>query len=930
MTEDLARSDAPVPTAAEWRALVAREREQRALLSNIAGMVYRGYAEPPWQFTYVSDGVEGLTGYSPSFFLEEGHRWAEIMVQEDVEPVARQLSAQAQEGREVRVEYRIRCRDGSIRWVDGRVRTFPGEPSIYSGTVFDIDERKRAEQAFAESQEHQRFIIESVPATLWTAHPNGDIEFISSAGKTYVGASIEQRVGYGWLDFVHPEDAERVRNRWRRSLETGELYEVGFRQGDLRGGYRWLQARGICRRDAHGRIVRWYGTTTDVTQLVHTQAQLHDSEELASATMQTVPGIVWRADPNGTLTFISDACEAQLGWTAAEVMGNRWLELVHQDDAPALAALWGRALKTGDAIDTRYRVRNRQGAHRWHQVRAIAGRDAAGNVTRWNGLAIDIEDLLQARWAAESAVRAKSAFLSTMSHEIRTPLNAVLGYAGLLSDTALGAEQRDFVNGIRASGDHLLGVINDILDFSKMESGHLALDFADCDLRQLLESALDIVASQAAARQIELLYRIAEGVPALCHADPARLKQVLLNLLGNAVKFTTQGEIEVSVTARPLTPDEWEFEFAVRDTGVGIPTESLNRLFRDFSQLDDTVSRRYGGTGLGLAISKRLVEAHGGCIRVTSQPDRGSTFTFVIPSRRCASERMFPFTPHPGLKGRHVLIVDDNVASLDSLRGVFRSWGFDVTLADANLPASPRVPPGLDGGSPATFDLAVLDHPMPFDRDLQLVRRLRQARPSVPVLLMTSLGTSLDPDVVAAAGVTATLSKPLHQAALYETVCRSMGVGAATTDTPTSPPPTSPDRMPPLRLLLAEDNMANRKVAQLLLRKMGYSALDVATNGREAVDAVQARIYDVVLMDVQMPELDGLDATRRIRREVPLPLQPQILALTANATAEDREACLRAGMDGYLSKPIDPVRLAHALRAAAERLERRHVDLRNS
>ena len=918
MTDEKAGGDEIVPSAADWRALVARERDLRSLLSNVSGMVYRASAAPPWQFTFVSDGVESLTGYPASFFLAEGHRWAEIMVSEDVAPVAEQLAAQIQEGSEGRVEYRIRCRDGTIRWVEGRVRTCTGEPPVYTGTVFDIDERKRAERALEESREHQRFIIESVPATLWTARADGAIDFVSSAGQTYVGASIEQRRGHGWLDFVHPDDVGRVRQRWQHALETGEPYQVRFRQSDLNGGYRWLQARGICRRDSDGHVLGWYGATTDVTELEHAQAQLQDSEELASATMQTVPGIVWRADRNGTLTFISDACEAQLGWTAAEVMGNRWLELVHPDDVPGLAALWGEALKTGAAIDTRYRVRNRQGAHRWHQVRAIAGCDAAGNITRWNGLAIDIEDLLQARWAAESAVRARSAFLSTMSHEIRTPLNAVLGYTSLLCDTALATEQRDYVNAIRASGDHLLGVINDILDFSKMESGKLALDFAQCDLRPLIESALDLVASQAAVKRLELLYSIADDVPASFHADPGRLKQVLVNLLSNAVKFTAEGEVELTVTARPLAAAELELQFAVRDTGVGIPAHNLGRLFRDFSQLDDSVSRRYGGTGLGLAISKRLVEAHGGCIRVTSEPQRGSTFSFVIPTRPIATEATSQPHPHPALKGRRVLIVDDNAASLDNLRRLFRQWGFEVTLADANIPSPTE-------GDSDGFDLAVIDHPMTLTGDLHMARRIENGVP-VPVLLLTTLGTTVDPGAAAAAGVAAIQSKPVHYQSLYDTVCRILKV-------PIAPPIQGPAPLapahptPPLRLLLAEDNVANRKVAQLLLRKMGYIHLDVATNGREAVEAVRSTAYDVILMDVQMPELDGLDATRRIRRELPVDFQPQILALTANATAEDREDCLRAGMDGYLSKPIDPVRLAQALRTAADRLQRRRAHL---
>lgn len=892
--------------------LAESEHRFRSLIENMPAMVFRCEAKPPWRVIYASEGIERLSGYPAAHFVEGGLPWASVIHPEDVARVSDEVAAKMAAGLPMRVEYRIVRRDGSEHWVEGRSRATADGSRWLDATVFDIDDRKRTELALTESEEHLRYTLQSVSSGVWTALPDGRIDFVSDAGRTYVGSTPQQRQGDGWLNYVHPDDVERVRARWNHSLQTGNLYDCSFRQAALDGEYHWLQARAISRRDADGKVLRWYGITTDVGELVRMQEQLRESEELASATIQSVPGIVWRARADGQLNFVSDACTAVLGYTPQKMVEEGWNRVIHPEDVAEVQQRWDQALQTGERFESRHRFRNAQGVYRWFQVGAIATRDGKGRISRWHGLATDIEDLLQARLVAESATRAKSVFLSTMSHEIRTPLNAVLGFSGLLADTELDSQQRDFLNSIRASGDHLLGVINDILDYSKLESGSLSLEFAPCDLREVIESALDIVASQAGPKNLELLYRVEADVPPGCRADPTRLRQVLVNLLGNAVKFTPAGEVQVNVSARPLAIDEFEFEFRVRDTGIGIPADQIGRLFRDFSQVDDSVARRFGGTGLGLAISKRLVEAHGGTIKVESQVGVGSTFIFRIPAQVCAAPAALPDTALEHLRGRRVLVVDDNRSNLDFLGLQLRAWGMDpVCMQDPR-----RAIESLRGAlaQDHRFDLAVVDQHMPELDGLQFARLVHAIAP-LPVVLMSSLGTTLHSARASGAPIAALQNKPVHRRVLLETLSGLLAPKPVTL----AEAGGQAVKMPPLRLLLVEDNLVNRKVALLLLRKLGYDAVDAAVDGAEAVEAVCQKDYDVVLMDVQMPVLDGFGATQRIRREIDAARQPTIIAMTANAMIEDREACLAAGMDDYLAKPIVPAQLTAALLHAARR-----------
>jgi signal transduction histidine kinase/CheY-like chemotaxis protein len=513
-------------------------------------------------------------------------------------------------------------------------------------------------------------------------------------------------------------------------------------------------------------------------------------------------------------------------------------------------------------------------------------------------------ELRQARDAAEEATRMKAQFLANMSHEIRTPMNAVIGMTSLLGESTLDERDREYVDTIRASGDHLLTIINDILDFSKMEAGRLELETQPFSVRACVEEALDLVALKASNCGTELTYEIEEGAQEAIIGDLGRLRQVLLNLLSNAVKFTQGGEVCVTVGSRPLRRGRHEMQFTVRDTGIGMAANRMHRLFGAFSQLDPSTTRTHGGTGLGLAISKLLVELMGGRISVASKPGKGSTFTFTIEAE-ATDQPQTPITADIAvLEGKRVLIVDDIATNRRVASGYVRRWGMVPT--DVATPADAlQVLAGAE-----EFDLILLDHDMPGMSGVDLAKRIRRAHSRTPILMLTSIGEVPSKDK---SDLAAVLTKPIKPSTLLDAVMVAL-LGPQTrprTDAPAQTlDPTTAARLP-LRILVAEDNPVNQKVLEATLGKLGYTA-DFVANGAEAVAAAERQPYDVLFMDVQMPIMDGLRATRTIVRRLG-DARPRIVALTANATVEDRRRCMSAGMDDYLAKPVTPPKLVEAL-----------------
>ena len=548
-------------------------------------------------------------------------------------------------------------------------------------------------------------------------------------------------------------------------------------------------------------------------------------------------------------------------------------------------------------------------------------------MAQWVGREIERQQaaitLATARDDALAATKTKSEFLATMSHEIRTPMNAVIGMTSLLLDTALTDEQRNFVTTVRNSGNALLTLINDILDFSKIESGHLELEAHPFDLRSCIEEAFDLIAAKASEKQLELAFHIDSVIPNTFVGDVTRLRQVLVNLLGNAVKFTHQGEISISVTnwkssssaepgSQSLAENHQSLCFSVKDTGIGIPAQRVERLFKAFSQVDSSTTRKYGGTGLGLAICKQLAEMMGGTIWVESQVDQGSTFFFTVTLQTTSEKsnhKRISSSSH--LVSKRLLIVDDNATNRQILEKQTQSWGMLTRTTCSGAEALECFERG------EIFDLAILDMQMPEMDGMILAQKIHDLphQESLPLMMLTSVGKYQISQADIEKHFVAFLNKPIKQAQLLEHLVRLSTGKSVKFKQPKKLITTIDHHLAekhPLQILLAEDNGVNQQLATQLLKKMGYRT-DVVGNGLEAINALERQSYDVILMDLQMPEMDGLTATQKICEQWSVADRPWIVAVTANAMQGDREVCLKAGMDDYISKPIQIEELVAAL-----------------
>nr|WP_225937942.1 response regulator [Myxococcus sp. RHSTA-1-4] len=664
----------------------------------------------------------------------------------------------------------------------------------------------------------------------------------------------------------------------------------------------------------------WVLQLLDMTGSLEVEASIRQQKEFFEAVVRNSPVAIVTITRQFRVLSWNPEAERLFGYTPQEALGRHIFELVATEPTvlPEAEKASREVLARGRVHSVTRRVR-KNGSVVDVELLALPV-SVGGRQLGFIAIYHDITDLQRARQAAEAANQAKSLFLATMSHEIRTPMNAIIGMTGLLLDTGLTEEQRDFVSTIRQSSEALLTLLNDVLDFSKIEAGRFETELHPFDLRQCVESVLDLLAVRASEKGLDLACDIAPHLPQILVGDASRLRQVLLNLVGNALKFTEQGGAVVSVDGKRSSgaaDAPWELTFSVQDTGPGIPEEMRAGLFQPFNQLDASVSRRFGGTGLGLAISKRLMEAMGGRIWVERESvgGTGTTFCFSLSVQAAAQQPAMNLLPEqPLLQGRRVLIVDDNAINRRLLGRQLQQWGIDSVETSSGAEALARLQAG------ARFDVALIDHQMPGLDGPALAVRIRQwgDMRTLPLLLLTSPGRrGITPEGL----FSAVLSRPVKASQLHDALmsCFSHDVARQAHAARVERPPRAgpfPGERPgdrlPLDILLVEDNPTNQKLALLVLERLGYRA-QVAFNGHEALRLVSQQRFDVVLMDLQMPEMDGLEATRRIRAELPPRAQPWIIAMTANAMDSDREQCFAVGMDDFLGKPIRVEALAASL-----------------
>ena len=680
------------------------------------------------------------------------------------------------------------------------------------------------------------------------------------------------------------------------------------------GSTMWISENARSVLDASGAISYFEGMVEDITERKRLETELHASKENLSALINNIDDSIWSIDAGYRLvTFNATFSKSFEEFFRAKVkVGDVVIDLLPPDWRPEDIALYDRAL-AGEKfiVERRYLFGEEE---RYYEIsyNPIRANDTVSGVAVFSK---DITErqcahiaLQSAMVAAESANRLKSEFLANMSHEIRTPMNGVIGMTDLLLMTDLTHEQREFARTVRVSGESLLVVINDILDFSKIEAGKLDLDITEFELREVIDNTMDLLAAQAHSKGLELAAFIRPEVPLQLRGDPGRLRQIVNNLVGNAVKFTSQGEVVVTVSRVSETPTHAVLGFEVRDTGIGIDAKGQSRLFKAFSQADGSTTRKYGGTGLGLAISQKLVALMNGEIKVTSEPGKGSSFYFSAEFEK--QTIALKSTALHDLIDLHVLIVDDNATNREILDHHTRDWKMRSSLSASGAQALDML---RDASGTDPYDLAILDMQMPEMDGLMLGRAIK-ADPAIAatrLVMLTSLGNQLDAEDMKEAGIEACVLKPVKQARLFNRIAEIMAdhkpivrkkvqTDALSIKTPVTPPP-APGRKP-VRILLAEDNIINQKVAIGLLNNIGYKA-DVANNGVEVLAALEVKPYDVILMDCQMPELDGYETTQRIRANTKYGAL-RIIAMTANAMRGESEKCLDAGMDDYLSKPV--------------------------
>jgi len=898
-------------TALQHRTAEVQQQKQyfEALLQNSPIAIVS--LTPDQKIKSCNPSFEKLFGYKEEEIL--GQDLDSLVAGEEYLHEAEQISHTVQSGTPIQASGKRMAKDGTAVDVDiyGMPVFIDGQQEGILGQYVDVTEKKRVENAL---HEHLRFlqrIIDVIPTPVSYKDTDGLYLGCNTAFEESAGKSRDEIIGKSAYEIFPKETADIFTKVDKELLEVPgvQRFETQVMYSD--NSPHDIVVHKATFDDIHGNLAGLIAVRFDITEMKQQERDLRKSDARFRSLFEFAHDGVIIIDSSGKILSWNPAAESIFGYTRGELVGenidsimNR-PELDHRQNAlqymnqTDISNFNGKTIEVGGKRNDGTIFPVELSSASWQVdgetyssaiVRDVTDRKTAEN------------ELRKAKSAAEEAARVKAEFLANMSHEIRTPLNAVIGMTGLLLDTHLNAEQKDYTETILSSSDGLLEIINTILDFSKIEAGKLVLAAQPFNLRNCVETALNLVAPNTAQKGLNLAYIFEESTPNKLIGDKTRLRQILVNLLANAVKFTEVGEVVVSVCSRPISENNYEIHFAVRDTGIGIPPESIELLFHYFSQVDGSTTRKYGGTGLGLSISKHLIEAMGGEIQVESEEGVGSVFSFWINAEALPeTSPLYPIGDQPALLRKRILIIDDNLTNSQILIQQTQSWGMEPHACRSGAQALETLKNG------EIFDIAILDHQMPEMDGISLAKEIRKHREpeTLPLVMLTSLGSKVGTEDKESNLFTSLLVKPIKPSALFDVLMNVFEKHPMPIQKPAISEKIDQNlaKHHPLRILLAEDNPINQKVVVKILERMGYRA-DIASNGLEVIQALERQFYDLIFMDIQMPEMDGEQATRLIRKNFPENRQPQIVALTAHALEGDREKYLSSGMDDYISKPV--------------------------
>jgi signal transduction histidine kinase/DNA-binding response OmpR family regulator len=881
--------------------------------------------------TLLSAGAAALSGYPP-VATQKSVAELVLLIHPDDRPNG-QVERAIEERRNFQAEFRVRQPDGSYRWRRnrGRVESINGRAVRMIGAISDIHDEKLMLERLAESAARMSLAEDVAGFGVW--------ELDTASGTMTLSAGAAALSGFEHRSMqvpaaevtgkIHPEDLPVVGPVVDAAVRDGKPYRIDCRVTLPDGELRWIRSQAHVEM-ADGKAVRITGAIIDITRERVLLDRLRDSAERMRLAEEAAGFGVWESDRRTQSITVSEGMLRLHGLPEGgppTYSLRDFVSLLDPDYIAALRAATNESFETGQRIQIEVPIRAQDGTTKWRRIQARPEyRD--GKPWRLIGATLDITSerqmrlsLEQARTKAEAAAKANSEFLANMSHEIRTPLNGVIGMTQLLLDTPLTPQQRDWVETAMGSGTALLSIINDILDFSKIEAGKLAIDVQSFDLRRLLEDVAGILSAKAADKGVDLMVRYSPGTPVHLVGDADRIRQVVLNLANNAVKFTDKGHVVISAEAMEQDGVGATVRIAVTDTGIGIPPQAVETLFDKFTQADSSTTRKYGGTGLGLAISKRLVELMRGTLSVESQEGSGSTFEFTLQLPLGNPPEATGANPTASLRGARVLIAVENVVNRRVIHEQILSWGMRDGTCAGGQEAMDILRTAHTGGDPYQIIIADQEVPGVDGEPLPMaVRRVEHGRSLVYVML-TSIGRLVDDDALPAMGIDACLAKPIRHERLITTLATAWARRRpVATDSDRSSHRSGPAlaAMPDLPqfsadVLVVEDNKVNQKVAVALLNRLGVR-VDVASNGREAVERVQARPYDLVLMDCQMPIMNGYDATVEIRRREGAAPHIPIIAMTADVIDDSKERALQAGMNDFVAKPVGMQELSRALR----------------